>query len=87
MADYKAVLDIASQILINVFGITSIILVAKNNRWGFVLGLMAQPFWFVLSAINNQWGIFFVSIPYTLSWCFGVYERFFKKQPQPVQQQ
>jgi len=72
--------DIISQIGIAVFGISAIILVAKKNKWGFVLGMLSQPFWYVTSFINKQWGIFFLSIVYTGSWIFGIYEWFFKKK-------
>lgn len=70
--------DIISQIGIAILGISSVILVAKKNKWGFVLGLAAQPFWFITSFLNHQWGIFFLSLVYTGSWIFGVYEWFYK---------
>jgi nicotinamide riboside transporter PnuC len=70
--------DIISQIGITFFGVIAVILVAKKNKWGFVFGLLSQPFWFITSYLNQQWGIFFLSIVYTLSWLFGIYEWFFK---------
>jgi len=70
--------DIASQIGIAVLGISSVVLVAKKNKWGFVLGLLSQPFWFITSFLNEQWGIFFLSLVYTGSWCLGIYEWFYK---------
>ena len=70
--------DIISQIGIVVFGAGAIILVAKKNKWGFVLGLISQPFWFFTSFINGQWGVFFVNIIYAGTWIFGIYEWFFK---------
>ncbi len=72
--------DTISQIAIFVFGILAIILVAKKNKWGFVFGLIVQPFWFITSYINNQWGVFFVSIAFTISWLYGVYEWFYKEK-------
>lgn len=69
-----------SQIAILVLGVASIVLVAKKNKWGFVLGLAVQPFWFITSFLNKQWGIFIVSFVYTLSWIFGIYEWFFKNK-------
>ena len=71
-------LDLISQFAIPILGTSSIILIAKKNKWGFVLGLAAQPFWFITSFINQQWGVFIVGFIYTLSWIFGVYEWFFK---------
>ncbi|MDO8655330.1 MAG: nicotinamide mononucleotide transporter [bacterium] len=72
--------DIISQIGIATLGVAAIILVAKKNRWGFVLGLLSQPFWFITSFINEQWGIFFLSIIYMGSWILGIYEWFFKNK-------
>lgn len=69
-----------SQIAIFVLGITSIILIAKKNKWGFVIALATQPFWFITSFLNKQWGIFLVSFVYALSWIFGIYEWFFKNK-------
>lgn len=70
--------EIISQIAIFVLGAIAIILVAKKNKWGFVVGLLSQPFWFITSYANEQWGVFLVSIIFTGSWCLGIYEWFFK---------
>jgi nicotinamide riboside transporter PnuC len=70
--------DVVSQVVIFIFGAGSIILVARKNKWGFVLGLLAQPFWYITAYVNGQWGIFFVSFVYTASWIYGIYEWFFK---------
>lgn len=70
--------DIISQVVILFLGAGSIILVARKNKWGFVVGLVCQPFWFITSFVNHQWGVFFVSFIYTGSWLYGVYEWFFK---------
>ncbi len=71
--------DVISQIGVAITGITAVILVAKKNKWGFVFGLLSQPFWFITSFINHQWGVFFLSLVYTFSWILGIYEWFFKK--------
>lgn len=73
-------LELISQVAIVFLGSSSIILVAKKNKWGFVFGLLGQPFWLITSFINHQWGVFLVAIIYTFSWIFGIYEWFFKKQ-------
>ncbi len=72
-------IDIISQFGIAIFGISSIILVARKNKWGFVLGLLSQPFFIITSYINKQWGIFILSLVYTISWIYGIYMWFFKK--------
>jgi len=71
-------LDIIAQAMIFVFGVASIVLVARKNKWGFVFGLMAQPFWFITSYVNEQWGVFIVSFVYSASWIYGVYEWFYR---------
>ena len=73
-------LDEIAQIGIAVFGVAAIILVAKKNRWGFVFGLISQPFWLVTSYLNKQWGVLLLSVIYVGSWAYGIYEWFFKKQ-------
>lgn len=72
-------LDLIAQIGIVIFGVSAIILVAKKNKWGFVLGLISQPFWLITSIMNRQWGIVLLSVIYVGSWAYGVYEWFFKK--------
>ncbi len=72
--------DSISQVVIAILGVAAIILVAKKNKWGFVFGLISQPFWFITSFLNKQWGVFFLSMVYTCSWLYGIYEWFFKKR-------
>lgn len=70
--------DLIVQIVLAILSVSAIILVARKNKWGFVFGLVSQPFWFITSYRNEQWGIFFISIVYTFSWAYGVYEWFWK---------
>ncbi len=71
-------LDTIAQIGIAIFGVAAVILVAKKNKWGFVLGLASQPFWLITSYLNKQWGVFFLSIIYLFSWALGIYNWFYK---------
>ncbi len=73
-------LDLISQFAIPILGTLAIILVAKKNKWGFVIGLISQPFWIITSYVNEQWGVFFFSIIITGSWILGIYEWFFKEE-------
>jgi nicotinamide riboside transporter PnuC len=75
------VLDDVSQVGIALLGVSSIFLVAKKNKWGFVLGLLSEPFWFVTTIINKQWGIVFLNFIYAGTWILGIYEWFYKKDP------
>lgn len=72
--------DFISQAAILILGAGAIILVAKKNKWGFVLGLLSQPFWYITAYVNGQWGVFLVSFIYTASWSYGIYEWFFKDE-------
>jgi nicotinamide riboside transporter PnuC len=69
-----------SQFGICFFGVSAIILVSRKNKWGFVCGLASQPFWYITAYHNHQWGIEFLNVIYTISWTYGIYEWFRKKQ-------
>jgi len=73
-------LDLISQIGIAVFGIAAIILVARKNKWGFVLGLASQPFWILTAYNNGQWGIQLLNVIYVFTWSYGIYGWFFKEK-------
>ena len=51
-------------------------LLGSGSRWGFVIGLAMQPFWFYTSFRHRQWGIFLASIFYAFGWALGVYRNF-----------
>ncbi len=70
--------DLISQIGLTVLSVSAIVLVAKKNKWGFVAGLLAQPFWFYTSFIHRQWGIFITTVLFTGSFILGIYEWFYK---------
>lgn len=71
-------IEALAQLGISAFGIIAIVLVAKENRWGFVVGLASQPFWLITSYNNEQWGVFVLCFFYVASWSFGIYKNFFK---------
>jgi len=73
-------LDIIAQIGITIFGVSAIILVARKNKWGFVLGLASEPFWIITAYLNKQWGVLLLSAIYVFSWGYGVYRWFYKKE-------
>ncbi len=72
-------LDLMVQPIIAVFSAVALFMVAKRNKWGFVVGLFVQPFWFYTSIINKQWGVFFATVLYTLSFLYGIREWFFRQ--------
>jgi nicotinamide riboside transporter PnuC len=69
------------QIAILIFGASSIWLVSRKEqwkRWGYILGLCGQPFWFYLTITTNQWGMFILTLFYTYSWIQGIYNYWIK---------
>ena len=64
------------QLAIAFFGVAAVFLSQQPSerlrKFACLSGLAAQPFWFMSSYANELWGIFFVSILYTLSWLTGV---------------
>jgi len=73
-------IDSALQIAIAVLTITAAYLIATTGpwqRWGFVVGLISQPFWFAAAWRARQFGVLLVAVFYTGAWVQGIYLRFF----------
>jgi len=77
-------LDVMAQADAFVFGILAILLISRKNKWGFVCGLFGQPGFLVTTIVHKQWGIFALSIAYTISWAYGFYQWFLKKEDSPL---
>lgn len=62
------------QIAITVFSCLSIWLFGSKKlfKYGFIAGLLGQPFWIYTAYDNAQWGIFAVSIWFTISHIRGI---------------
>lgn len=63
------------QTFITVTGVVSIYLANDPNdsarRWAPIFGLAGQPAWLYSSYHAGQWGIFMLSIVYTIVWARG----------------
>ena len=68
------------QIIIMVMSCGSIFLLSSKRlfRWGFVVGLMGQPFWIHTALTHEQWGILAVSLWYTIAHVRGIRNHFKK---------
>lgn len=68
--------DIISQVIIFVFGVSAIFMSQSINpntqKWACIFGLTAQPFWYYVSFVGEQWGIFAMSFFYTFAWGRGL---------------
>jgi len=74
-------MDIA-QIGIMIFGALAIWFVGRKEkwrRWGYILGLVGQPFWIYTCLVNEHWGILIMTLFYTYSWGQGIYNYWLKK--------
>lgn len=74
--------DFIAQVGILIFGCSAIWFVGRLerwHRWGYVLGMFAQPFWLWTSIKNEQWGIAILSVWYAYAWGQGIYNYWIKK--------
>lgn len=75
-------IDQISQYIIMVLGPSAVLIVGMKNkyrRWGYVIGIAAQPFWFITIIYNRQWPILVAAFVYTISWSVGVYNFWLKR--------
>lgn len=71
-----------AQIAIMIFGASAIYLVSLNNeykRWGYIMGMLGQPFWFYITIKYEQWGILVMTLFYTYSWGNGIWNYWIKE--------
>lgn len=65
-----------SQIFIVIFGSSAVWLVGRKNInyriFGFICGLISQPFWFYTTISHKQWGLVILCTWYTYSWFSGL---------------
>ena len=64
------------QIFILILSPISIRLLAGKTKrlrtYGCIIGLLSQPFYHWSTFVNDQWGMFIVSIWYTYAFCVGI---------------
>jgi len=67
-----------NQIAIIIFSCASVWLFStkKHFRFGFVAGLIGQPFWIYSAVTTEQWGILVVAIWFSASHVRGIYNHF-----------
>jgi hypothetical protein len=51
----------------------------KWSRWGFIVGLISQPFWLYETFTKAQSGMFVLSLWYTYSWLHGIWNYWIKE--------
>jgi hypothetical protein len=73
-------LDRVLQVVIAVLSLSAMFLITSTSpyaRWGFVIGMASQPFWFLATWRARQHGMFVCAIFYTGAWAQGIATRFF----------
>jgi len=63
------------QIFILLIGASSIWFISRKekwSKWGYLIGMCGQPFWLYTSYVNQQWGIFALSVWYLYAWGQGI---------------
>jgi hypothetical protein len=77
--------DVVIQALLAVLSLVAIAMIATTgpwHRWGFIVGLISQPFWIAATwrartpAGDRSWGMFVLSCCYVFVWILGIGERF-----------
>lgn len=76
-------LEIICQIAIPIFSGLGVYFVSKDTpskRFGYIFGLCSQPFWIYTLFTHEQWGLFLLSLFFTIQWIKGIYNYWFKKK-------
>lgn len=79
-------IDLISQICAATFALTAAFLMARKNKWGVIVGLANQPFWFFITIYHQQWPIFIMAIIYTAVWIYGIYNWWFNPKDKCVKE-
>ena len=77
-------MEIFSQLIIAVTGMVAIYLTQQSNesikKYAPILGLAGQPFWYYTTLLNEQYGIFLLTLGYTYLWGLGFYNNWIKEE-------
>ena len=68
------------QTIIFICGALSIYLLSRKDRWqrwGYIVGLIGEPFWVHMTIHAEQWGVLVLCFIYTLAYINGVKNHWF----------
>lgn len=69
-------MQMITQVFIILFSGSAIWLVSRKGywrRWGYITGLLAQPFWAYTTISHKQWGMLILCLWYGYSWAQDVW--------------
>lgn len=76
--DKRKIWGAVAQIGMALLGSSAVLLLALDIKWGFVVGICAQPFFYINSFTPKfQLGFFIAVNAFTFSWALGIYRAFF----------
>jgi hypothetical protein len=76
-----------NQFLILIFSASAIWFVGRKEkwrRWGYIFGILGQPFWIIETFKEMQMGMFLLTIWYTYSWGQGIWNFWIKGEDEKV---
>jgi nicotinamide riboside transporter PnuC len=65
------------QVGIVVFGVLSLVLIARKNPWGFVHGLIGEFLTIIYTVVNSQFAILALAMIQAFIWGYGIYKWFY----------
>jgi|KBSMisStaDraftv2_1062788.scaffolds.fasta_scaffold239620_2 hypothetical protein len=72
------------QVALAVFGVVSIWLsqspLERWRRWAPIWGLCGEPFWFIASVREQQWGVFALTVVFTICWLRGLHTYWWRRR-------
>jgi hypothetical protein len=73
-------IEAIAQALIALTSLLAVWMVTRNepwSKWGYVVGLVGQPFWLYSTLVAGQFGMFLVSALYTWFWAQEIWNEWF----------
>jgi len=52
----------------------------ETRKYACLVGIVGQPFWIYATVAAAQWGMFALTLLYTLAWSRGIYTHWIAKQ-------
>lgn len=71
------------QILLGVLSVLAVACTQANypiHKWAPIFGILSQPFWLYSTWTAGLYGIFLLSVLYTLIWAYGCWKYWIKKE-------
>lgn len=75
-------MEIVSNLGIMFFGGLGVYLLSRDDdwfRWGYISGMLSQPFWFYIAISTMQIGVIVMACWFTFCWGRGIYNYWIKE--------